>query len=64
VASVYKQIPEGQHCMCKDWPGVLIEKKETETPKKKESSGGSASTGGEVQSSGTAAAAPALAELL
>ncbi|KAJ3685437.1 hypothetical protein LUZ61_014601 [Rhynchospora tenuis] len=30
VASVYKQIPQGQHCMCKDWPGVVIEKKETE----------------------------------
>ncbi|KAJ3671662.1 hypothetical protein LUZ60_007741 [Juncus effusus] len=22
VASVYRQIPEGQHCMCKSWPGV------------------------------------------
>ena len=25
VESVYKQIPEGQHCMCKDWPGVSID---------------------------------------
>ncbi|KAF3319753.1 hypothetical protein FCM35_KLT22417 [Carex littledalei] len=30
VASVYKQIPQGQHCMCKDWPGVSTEKKELE----------------------------------
>ncbi|KAF5765694.1 hypothetical protein HanRHA438_Chr15g0718871 [Helianthus annuus] len=22
VASVYKRIPEGQHCQCKGWPGV------------------------------------------
>lgn len=22
VASVYKQVPEGQHCHCRDWPGV------------------------------------------
>jgi hypothetical protein len=41
VASVYKQIPEGQHCMCKDWPGVSTEG----------GSGGGASTGSEVQSS-------------
>jgi hypothetical protein len=37
VASVYNQIPEGQHCMCKDWPGVSTEKKEME--------GGTSSTG-------------------
>ncbi|CAM0875501.1 unnamed protein product [Alopecurus aequalis] len=22
VASVHRQIPEGQHCACRDWPGV------------------------------------------
>jgi len=22
VASVHAQIPEGQHCACRDWPGV------------------------------------------
>uniref|UniRef100_A0A0D9VXA9 Uncharacterized protein n=1 Tax=Leersia perrieri TaxID=77586 RepID=A0A0D9VXA9_9ORYZ len=22
VASVHSQIPEGQHCACRDWPGV------------------------------------------
>ncbi|KAK3029125.1 hypothetical protein RJ639_038830 [Escallonia herrerae] len=22
VPSVYKRIPEGQHCQCKNWPGV------------------------------------------
>ncbi|GKV33472.1 hypothetical protein SLEP1_g41987 [Rubroshorea leprosula] len=22
VPSVYKRIPEGQHCLCRDWPGV------------------------------------------
>nr|DAD38953.1 TPA_asm: hypothetical protein HUJ06_013275 [Nelumbo nucifera] len=22
VASVYKQIQEGQHCLCREWPGV------------------------------------------
>ncbi|KAH7846151.1 hypothetical protein Vadar_010496 [Vaccinium darrowii] len=22
VPSVYKRIPEGQHCQCKGWPGV------------------------------------------
>ncbi|KAM7516947.1 hypothetical protein LguiA_006530 [Lonicera macranthoides] len=22
VQSVYKRIPEGQHCLCKGWPGV------------------------------------------
>ncbi|XAR48450.1 hypothetical protein NMG60_11031272 [Bertholletia excelsa] len=24
VASVYKRIPEGQHCQCKGWPGVKL----------------------------------------
>ncbi|XP_062214994.1 uncharacterized protein LOC133915729 [Phragmites australis] len=23
VASVHRQIPEGQHCACRDWPGVV-----------------------------------------
>ena len=29
VASVHAQIPEGQHCACRDWPGVAppVEKK-------------------------------------
>ncbi|XP_071674820.1 uncharacterized protein [Lolium perenne] len=22
VPSVHRQIPEGQHCACRDWPGV------------------------------------------
>lgn len=22
VASVHRQIPQGQHCACRDWPGV------------------------------------------
>ncbi|KAL7175743.1 hypothetical protein ACSBR2_029350 [Camellia fascicularis] len=22
VPSVYKRVPEGQHCQCKEWPGV------------------------------------------
>ncbi|KAG2666141.1 hypothetical protein I3760_15G042000 [Carya illinoinensis] len=22
VLSVYKRIPEGQHCRCREWPGV------------------------------------------
>ncbi|XAR62017.1 hypothetical protein NMG60_11016593 [Bertholletia excelsa] len=22
VASVYKRVPEGQHCQCKEWPGI------------------------------------------
>ncbi|KAG1348123.1 hypothetical protein COCNU_06G019520, partial [Cocos nucifera] len=22
VASVYRRIGEGQHCLCRDWPGV------------------------------------------
>ncbi|GJN23764.1 hypothetical protein PR202_gb11443 [Eleusine coracana subsp. coracana] len=22
VASVHRQIPEGQHCACRSWPGV------------------------------------------
>ncbi|CAD6214007.1 unnamed protein product [Miscanthus lutarioriparius] len=22
VASVHRQIPDGQHCACRDWPGV------------------------------------------
>ncbi|CAN6304043.1 unnamed protein product, partial [Urochloa humidicola] len=24
VASVHAQIPEGQHCACRDWPGVAL----------------------------------------
>ncbi|KAK3149739.1 hypothetical protein QOZ80_3AG0221970 [Eleusine coracana subsp. coracana] len=24
VASVHAQIPEGQHCACRDWPGVVV----------------------------------------
>ncbi|CAN6287263.1 unnamed protein product [Urochloa humidicola] len=29
VASVHAQIPDGQHCACRDWPGVAppVEKK-------------------------------------
>ncbi|CAA6657657.1 unnamed protein product [Spirodela intermedia] len=40
VASVYSQIPEGQHCLCRRWPGVKL-------PGEAESAaagGGSAST--------------------
>ncbi|KAK3149737.1 hypothetical protein QOZ80_3AG0221910 [Eleusine coracana subsp. coracana] len=24
VASVHAQVPEGQHCACRDWPGVVV----------------------------------------
>ncbi|KAK3149741.1 hypothetical protein QOZ80_3AG0222000 [Eleusine coracana subsp. coracana] len=24
VASVHAQIPEGQHCACRNWPGVVV----------------------------------------
>ncbi|WOL08956.1 hypothetical protein Cni_G17709 [Canna indica] len=24
VASVYQRIPEGQHCACREWPGVKL----------------------------------------
>ncbi|KAJ8464697.1 hypothetical protein OPV22_027249 [Ensete ventricosum] len=24
VASVHQRIAEGQHCMCRDWPGVKL----------------------------------------
>ncbi|KAB1207019.1 hypothetical protein CJ030_MR7G008064 [Morella rubra] len=24
VASVYKRVPEGQRCNCRDWPGVKV----------------------------------------
>ncbi|XXG64732.1 hypothetical protein AAC387_Pa05g2603 [Persea americana] len=24
VASVYQQIPQGQHCLCQEWPGIKI----------------------------------------
>ncbi|WVZ60080.1 hypothetical protein U9M48_010146 [Paspalum notatum var. saurae] len=30
VASVHAQIPDGQHCACRDWPGVappVVQKK-------------------------------------
>ncbi|TVU45742.1 hypothetical protein EJB05_05240, partial [Eragrostis curvula] len=30
VASVHAQVPEGQHCACRDWPGVVEKKKEAE----------------------------------
>ncbi|KAG5612899.1 hypothetical protein H5410_024180 [Solanum commersonii] len=29
VPSVYNRIPEGQHCQCKDWPGVKTTGEET-----------------------------------
>ncbi|KAK4767960.1 hypothetical protein SAY87_003101 [Trapa incisa] len=24
VSSVHKRIPEGQHCLCRSWPGVNL----------------------------------------
>lgn len=36
VASVHAQIPEGQHCACRDWPGVAppaVEKKAADAAK-------------------------------
>ncbi|KAG0548201.1 hypothetical protein BDA96_01G146400 [Sorghum bicolor] len=50
VASVHAQIPEGQHCACRGWPGVApVEKK------------AAADDAGKA-SGGTVASAPAPAE--
>ncbi|KAL5715075.1 hypothetical protein ACHQM5_016953 [Ranunculus cassubicifolius] len=38
LASIYANIEKGKHCMCNDWPGVVIEKEATTT--------GSSSTNG------------------
>jgi hypothetical protein len=54
VASVHAQIPEGQHCACRDWPGVApppVEKKAADAGK---TSAGSA-TAAEDGSAGSAA---------
>ncbi|KAL6317694.1 hypothetical protein AAG906_030448 [Vitis piasezkii] len=24
VPSVHKRVPEGEHCLCRDWPGVKL----------------------------------------
>jgi len=53
VASVHAQIPEGQHCACRDWPGVAppVEKKAAD-----------ADAAGAGKTSGAAAAAAAAVE--
>ncbi|OIT38251.1 hypothetical protein A4A49_01061 [Nicotiana attenuata] len=46
VPSVYNRIPEGQHCQCKDWPGV-----KTTVDGKGSVSGGGGSGGGDSKPS-------------
>ncbi|KAL5844626.1 hypothetical protein ACOSQ4_010584 [Xanthoceras sorbifolium] len=29
LPSVYKSIPEGQHCLCRDWPGLNLNSQST-----------------------------------
>ncbi|XXG48910.1 hypothetical protein AAC387_Pa02g3232 [Persea americana] len=31
VASVYRQIGQGQHCLCREWPGVKVGSSEPST---------------------------------
>jgi len=32
LASVYKNIEEGNHCMCRSWPGVVIPRQHQQQP--------------------------------
>jgi hypothetical protein len=52
VASVHAQIPEGQHCACRNWPGVAP------APAVEKKAAGAADDDAE-KASGTAAPAPA-----
>lgn len=56
VASVHAQIPEGQHCACRDWPGVAlalappVEKKASDDAGKTSGAAAAAASGGSAGS--------------
>ncbi|KAK3149740.1 hypothetical protein QOZ80_3AG0221980 [Eleusine coracana subsp. coracana] len=58
VASVHAQIPEGQHCACRNWPGVVVpaveKSKKTGQAAETKASG---ATEGSAASTGAASAA-------
>ncbi|GJN23767.1 hypothetical protein PR202_gb11446 [Eleusine coracana subsp. coracana] len=56
VASVHAQIPEGQHCACRDWPGVVVPAPAVEKKKAAETTA-SGATEGSAASTGAASAA-------
>ncbi|TVU45741.1 hypothetical protein EJB05_05239, partial [Eragrostis curvula] len=57
VASVHAQVPEGQHCACRDWPGVV-----PAVEKEKKAGEDSATTAAAEASSGASTEASSVAK--